>query len=85
MDSEATVAMMKRRFAGSELAIERACVASESFRGLCRDYLACAAALARWQESGSEEARLRVEEYSELLDELAKEIQAHLSTPNAAA
>lgn len=78
MDPEATVAMMKRRFAGSELAIERAFVASESFRGLCRDYLACATVLARWQESESQEAPIRVQEYADLLEELTKEIHALL-------
>jgi len=73
-----TLAMIKRRFAGREQAVEQAFETSESFRGLCRDYLACAAAVARWQERGSEEARLRRDEYSELLAELTSEIEAQL-------
>jgi hypothetical protein len=78
--SEATtLAVIKRRFAGAEAAVERAFAASESFRGLCRDYLACAAALARWQESQSEEAQLRTQEYSDMLGELTSEIEAHLN------
>ena len=73
-----TLGMIRRRFAGEEAAVEREFERNESFRGLCRDYLACAAALARWQESESEEARLRKQEYSELRAELTKEIEAHL-------
>jgi len=75
----ATLEMIKRRFAGRAQDVERAFAASESFRGLCTDYLACATALARWRESTAEEAALRVREYSELLRELTKEIQARLS------
>jgi len=70
--------MIKRRFAGRDLAVERLYRDSESFRGLCRDYLACAVALARWQESDSEEAQSRVGEYSGLLAELTNEIQSQL-------
>jgi len=70
--------MIKNRFGGSEAAIDRAFETSESFRGLCRDYLACAATLVGWQESGAENARLRVQEYSELLDELTREIETRL-------
>lgn len=73
-----TLSMIKHRFAGREAALDRAFETSESFRGLCGDYLACAATLARWQESEARDARLRVEEYSELLDELTREIEARL-------
>ena len=79
MDRGVALDMIKRRFAGGEAEIERAFRTSESFRGLCTDYLACATALARWRESTAEEAALRVQEYSELLRELTKEIQARLS------
>jgi hypothetical protein len=74
-----TLAMIKRRFGGRDSAVERAFETSESFRGLCRDYLACAIALTRWQELASEEAPRRVTEYSELLAELANEIEARLN------
>jgi hypothetical protein len=73
-----TIDMIKRRFAGNEPAVERAFEATESFRGLCRDFLACAATLGRWQKSGAENAPLRVKEYSDLLDELTREIEARL-------
>ncbi len=84
MNAAATLAMIKRRFAGSDRAVDREFEASESFRGLCRDYLACATVLARWQESESEEARLRVVEYSDLLTELTHEIEACLQTEQRA-
>jgi hypothetical protein len=70
--------MIKQRFAGNEDAVVRAFWASDAFRSLCRDYLACAAALARWQESESAEAPIRTAEYSELLVELTHEIEALL-------
>jgi len=82
----ATLDMIKRRFTGREPDVERAFAASESFRGLCRDYLACATALARWRESTAEEAQGRVREYSEMLTELTGEIEAHLApSPGATA
>jgi len=78
VDTAATLAMIKRRFSGNERAVERAFQTSESFRGLCRDYLACATALARWQESDSEEVQLRVAEYADLLAELTHEIETRI-------
>jgi len=70
--------MIKCRFARRDDAIEQAFASSESFRGLCRDYLACATVLARWQESDSPEAPARAEEYGALLSELETEIQIRL-------
>ena len=71
--------MIKHRFAGRDTDVERLFATSDSFRGLCMDYLACAIVLARWRESAAEEAPLRVGEYSELLRELTKEIQSRLA------
>ena len=75
----ATLEMIKCCFAGCEQEVERAFAASESFRGLCRDYLACAMALTRWRGSTAAETPLRVREYSEMLAELTIEIEARLS------
>ena len=75
---EAILTRVARRFAGREAAVERAYAARKLFRDLCRDYVACANALARWQKLESEGAPLRSVEYSELLDELTREIEVHL-------
>lgn len=80
MNSARTLAMIKHRFAGRDAVIEDAYEASESFRGLCRDYLSCATALARWQESDAADARVRVAEYADLLTELTEEIQTRLAS-----
>ncbi|MEX1311687.1 MAG: hypothetical protein AB1Z65_14775 [Candidatus Sulfomarinibacteraceae bacterium] len=49
-----------------------------TFRELCDDYVRCAAALNRWQRSQVETSSPRSEEYSELLAELAAEVEAWL-------
>jgi transposase-like protein len=69
---------VKQSLPGREAAVEHVFETRESFRGLCRDYLACANALARWRQSKSQGAQLRVVEYQELLDELTKEIKSCL-------
>jgi hypothetical protein len=69
-----TVSTIKRRFAGCDEAIEHAFESSESFRGLCRDYVACATVLVRWRASDSADAPGRVDEYAALLGELGSEI-----------
>jgi len=73
-----TVAMIKRRFAACDEVVEHAFESSESFRELCRDYLACVTALARWRESDAADASARAEEYAALLGELGAEIQTRL-------
>jgi len=73
-----TIAMIKRRFAGRDEAIAHAFAASESFRELCRDYLACVTTLARWRESDAADAPARAEEYAALVDELGIEIHARI-------
>lgn len=65
-------------FVGKGAALARAFETSESFRELCADYLTCRDALARWQESGSDEAWVRVEEWKNLAAEIAAEIEAEL-------
>ena len=65
-------------FVGKEAALERAFETSESFRELCTDYLICREAVARWQESRSDKAQLRVTEYEKLAAEIAAEIEAAL-------
>jgi len=74
----AALKRVKQRLPGREAAVEHVFETRESFRGLCRDYLACANALTRWRESQSQDAQLRAVEYRELLDELTKEIESCL-------
>ena len=70
---------IKKEFGSREDVIEGAFTSSESFRALCRDYFVCLRALAGFQKLDSKEARLREGEYSELLQELAVEIEARLN------
>lgn len=72
------LAAVSRRFSQRAEAVEQAFKGSATFRGLCRDYLSCVAALERWQESQSGEAPARSAEYSQLLAELTTEIEARL-------
>jgi hypothetical protein len=73
-----TLAAIERRFPEMTAIVQREYTESESFRSLCRDYVTCANTLARWQGSESEEGRSRSEEYSELLGELTRELEARL-------
>jgi len=52
---------------------------NDSFQTLCEDYQSCAAALRHWEKSDSEQAALRKEEYSALLQDLEKEIMQFLN------
>lgn len=47
---------------------------NETFQSLCEDYRQCSNALKYWNQSASEEALARREEYWTLLRDLAKEI-----------
>lgn len=78
-----TLAAIERRFPGTKEIVQREFTTSESFRGLCRDYVTCATALARWQGSDAEQGRARSKEYSELLAELTRELQARLHAHEA--
>ena len=55
---------------------------SENFQTLCDDYRKCSKALQYWNQSDSEEASLRRDEYSNLLQGLDAEILQCLTTPN---
>jgi hypothetical protein len=77
--SHATVLdKIKREFGSREKVIEWTFASCPSFRALCGDYVACSRALARCRHPGSKEACIREAEYSELLQELAVEIETRL-------
>ncbi len=52
---------------------------SESFQTVCDDYRRCVEALEYWNQSDSEEAPIRRDEYAALLVDLEAEILEHLS------
>lgn len=52
---------------------------SETFQSVCEDYRRCAEALRRWNDSASEEAPVRREEYAALLRDLEAEILQNLT------
>ena len=54
--------------------IKRLFKRNETFQCLCEDYRQCSAALKYWNESASQEAPARREEYGTLLRDLAEEI-----------
>jgi len=74
----AILATIRRLFAEREAVLVLAFRTSESFRAVCSDYVACARALARWEQSGSEEAPLRATEYAELLEELRRDLECQI-------
>jgi hypothetical protein len=51
---------------------------NDSFRSLCEDYRVCAKALKYWNDSTSEKAPARCEEYNALLQELEEEVLLYL-------
>ena len=71
-------AQINSSFPGYERLIDLAYRDDPIFRELCDDYVRCAAALKRWQRSNGDESSPRIEEYSELLAELANEVEAWL-------
>jgi hypothetical protein len=74
---QGTPSLVMSAFPGRDALIERAYRESGSFRDLCADYRKCAAAVERWRRSGGVSCA-RAGEYTELLDELAAEIEAWL-------
>jgi len=60
--------------------VQRLVVDSE-FRSLCQEYEDCAQALSRWSQV-AESSPDRVTEYSELLEELEREIREALEPPS---
>jgi len=67
------------KFPDHKKAIGRIFRKSEPFQTLCEDYQDCAAALRHWENSDSEQAALRREEYAALLQDLEKEILQFLN------
>ena len=52
---------------------------NETFQSVCEDYRRCAEALHHWNQSASDEALVRREEYAGLLQDLEAEILQNLN------
>ncbi|MGW8267177.1 MAG: hypothetical protein ACWGSQ_12485 [Longimicrobiales bacterium] len=74
MENKRTLRLIKARFAGREEIIEDLFRTSETFRCLCRDYLACSAILAWWERSDYETARCRAHQFSGMQIRLREDI-----------
>jgi len=67
------------RFPHRKAAVRRLFNENDSFQTLCEDYWRCAEALRHWNQSAAEEAVVRREEYTALLQELEAEIKENLT------
>lgn len=63
-----------KRFPDHKNALRQLYRTSKTFQGICHNYKKCAEALGYWSESKDPNAPDRVLEYSELLQELEREI-----------
>ncbi len=68
-----------KRFPDRKDTVKQLFKESETFQSVCEDYRRCAEALRHWNESASEEAPARREEYAALLRDLEAEILQNLN------
>ena len=78
-----TLTVIRNAFAGHDRLIEHALREDRSFRDLCRDYARCVAVIEHWQRQPHQEAVARRREYTDLRDELGREIEDRLNTMHA--
>jgi hypothetical protein len=76
---ETSVFSVLKRFPDSKDAVIRLFNESETFQTVCEDYRKCAEALRHWNQTASEEAPARREEYATLLQDLEAEILQSLN------
>ena len=79
----AGLSLIMERFFEDRQALQRLFQESLSFQSLCDDYQECLAELQNWQQSTSEEAPARRDEYAHLLLELEQEVRQYLENPVA--
>ena len=70
--------IVMKKFPDRKEVIKRLFTESENFRSVCEDYKICSEALGHWNQSVSEEATARREEYAAILRDLEGEIQENL-------
>ena len=71
---QTSVFTVLKRFPDCKDSVKQLFKESETFHSMCEDYRRCAEALRHWNESASEEAPARREEYATLLRDLEAEI-----------
>ena len=78
------LALITSRFEGSSDLIAQAFKKDKEFRSICKDYCDCDRALESWRNSDAAVAEQRLQEYSELLEELGRDIREWLDKSDAA-
>jgi hypothetical protein len=73
-----TLRLLREGFPGRDRLVERAYRDNRPFRELCDDYRRCRAALESWRQRENENTDERSREYTELLADLAAEIEVWL-------
>ena len=76
---QTSVFTVVKRFPDRNDTVKQLFKKSETFQSVCDDYRRCAEALRHWNESASEEAPARREEYAALLRDLEAEILQNLN------
>ena len=75
---QTSLSIVLAKFPDHHETIKRLFKENENFQSLCEDYRRCAEALKYWNQSASEEAPARREEYKTLLQGLSEEILQNL-------
>ena len=70
--------IVMKQFPGHKEVVKRLFAESENFRSVCEDYRICSEALRYWNQSASEEATARRQEYAGILQDLEGEILENL-------
>jgi hypothetical protein len=83
LKSAAGLALILERFPEERPALCRFFRENRSFQSLCNDYWECLAARQNWQQSTSEEAPDRCDEFAHLLLELEQEVRYYLENQAA--
>ena len=71
---QASVFAVIKRFPDCKDIVKQLFKESENFKAICEDYRRCSESLNHWNESASDEAPARKEEYEALLRDLELEI-----------
>ena len=78
------LALITSRFESGSDFIAQAFIKDKEFPSICKDYFDCHRALETWRNSDAVVAAQRLQEYSELLEELGRDIREWLDKPDVA-